>query len=80
MGLGLPRKNEPPRSRRSFLPEHAGDLWVGDAMHGPHTRGEDGRAGKAYLLSILDAATRYVVSVPRNATDSWGAPICDAER
>ncbi len=62
MGLGLPRKNEPPRSRRSFLPEHAGDLWVGDAMHGPHTRGEDGRAGKAYLLSILDAATRYVVS------------------
>jgi transposase len=21
--------------RRSFLPEHAGDLWVGDALHGP---------------------------------------------
>ena len=56
----------PPRAhafeRRSFLPEHAGDLWVGDAMHGPHTRGEDGREGKAYLISILDAATRYVVS------------------
>jgi putative transposase len=56
----------PPRThafeRRSFLPEHAGDLWVGDAMHGPLVRHEDGREGKAYLISILDAATRYVVS------------------
>ena len=24
--------------RRSFLPEHAGDLWIGDALHGPRVR------------------------------------------
>ena len=48
------------RERRSFLPEHAGDLWVGDALHGPLVIAPDGRLRKAYLLSQIDAATRFV--------------------
>ena len=47
--------------RRSFLPEHASDLWVGDVMHGPWVRRPDGTTGKVYLISILDAATRFVI-------------------
>jgi putative transposase len=46
--------------RRSFLPEHAGDLWVGDALHGPLVIAPDGSLCKAYLLSQIDGATRYV--------------------
>jgi len=50
----------PATERRSFLPEHAGDLWVGDALHGPPAIGPNGKVGKAYLLSQIDGATRYV--------------------
>jgi transposase InsO family protein len=46
--------------RRSFLPEHAGDLWVGDALHGPLVVAPDGTVRKAYLLSQIDGATRFV--------------------
>jgi putative transposase len=49
----------PATERRSFLPEHAGDLWVGDALHGPLVIA-DGTVRKAYLLSQIDGATRYV--------------------
>lgn len=48
------------KERRAFLPEHAGDLWVGDVMHTPRVR-RDGRMRKTYLISIIDAATRYLV-------------------
>jgi transposase InsO family protein len=48
------------KQRRAFLPERAGDLWVGDVMHGPRVR-EAGKLRKTYLVSILDAATRYLV-------------------
>ena len=51
----------PATERRSFLPEHAGDLWVGDALHGPPAIAPDGKLRKAYLLSQIDGATRYVV-------------------
>jgi transposase InsO family protein len=54
-----PRRG-PAAERRSFLPEHAGDLWVGDALHGPLVIAPDGTVGKAYLLSQIDGATRYV--------------------
>jgi putative transposase len=50
----------PAAERRSFLPEHAGDLWVGDALHGPLVIAPDGAVRKAYLLSQIDGATRYV--------------------
>jgi transposase InsO family protein len=50
----------PATERRSFLPEHAGDLWVGDALHGPLAIAPDGTVRKVYLLSQIDGATRYV--------------------
>jgi len=50
----------PATERRSFLHEHAGDLWIGDALHGPLVIAPDGRLRKAYLLSQIDGATRYL--------------------
>jgi len=50
----------PSAERRSFLHEHAGDLWVGDAMHGPLVIAPDGGVRKAYMLSVIDGATRFV--------------------
>lgn len=58
--LSLRPPREHGHERRSFLPEHACDLWVGDVMHGPPVRRADGEQGKSYLITILDAATRYV--------------------
>jgi transposase InsO family protein len=51
----------PGTERRSFLHEHAGDLWVGDALHGPLVIAPDGSVRKAYLLSQIDGATRYMI-------------------
>jgi transposase InsO family protein len=50
----------PSAERRSFLMEHAGDLWIGDALHGPKVIAPDGSIKKAYLLSQIDCATRHV--------------------
>ena len=50
----------PAAERRSFIMEHAGDLWIGDALHGPLVIAPDGQLRKAYLLSQIDCATRYV--------------------
>lgn len=50
----------PSLERRSFLPEHVGDLWVGDSMHGPPVIAPDGRIRKSYLLSQIDGASRYI--------------------
>ncbi len=47
------------RERRSFIREYAGDLWVGDALHGPPAILPDGRLGKSYLLTQIDCATRF---------------------
>jgi len=47
--------------RRSFLAEHAGDLWVGDGLHGPLVIAPDGRVRKSYMLSQIDNATRYIL-------------------
>lgn len=46
--------------RRSFITEHAGDLWIGDALHGPKVIAPDGQLRKAYLLSQIDCACRYL--------------------
>jgi transposase InsO family protein len=51
----------PVTERRSFIHEHGGDLWVGDALHGPLVIAPDGSLRKAYLLSQIDGATRYVL-------------------
>lgn len=54
----LPARAE--KERRSFLVEHVGDLWLGDAMHGPKVWVPEGLR-KSYLISILDGASRYIV-------------------
>lgn len=59
-GISSRPRRGPSAERRSFLPAHAGDLWVGDALHGPLALAPDGRARKTYKLSILDGATRFV--------------------
>ena len=47
--------------RRSFIAEHVGDRWVGDALHVRRpVRFPGGRVGKAYLLSQIDSASRYL--------------------
>lgn len=51
----------PAAERRSFLHEHAGDLWMGDALHGPVVLAPDGKPHKSYLLSQIDGATRFIV-------------------
>ena len=50
----------PSTERRSFLVEHAGDLLVGDSMHGPIVIAPSGKLQKSYMLSQIDAATRYI--------------------
>jgi len=59
-GVSTRPRREAITERRSFLPEHAGDLWVGDALHGPLVIAPDGMMRKAYLLSQIDGATRFV--------------------
>ena len=60
-GLSQRPSASPARERRPFLPEHPGDLWMGDSMHGPRVRDEDGVLRKTYLLTQLDVATRFVI-------------------
>jgi len=46
--------------RRSFVADHAGDLWQGDVLHGPQVPTEQGMQ-KTYLVSLMDDATRLIV-------------------
>ena len=46
--------------RRSFVAEHAGDLWQGDVLHGPTIATPAGMR-KTYLVSLLDDASRLIV-------------------
>lgn len=59
-GISAQPQRGPGLERRSFLPEHAGELSVGDALHGPAVIAPDGRIRKAYMLTQIDAATRFV--------------------
>jgi hypothetical protein len=59
-GLGGRPARAPSKERRSFMVEHAGDLWLGDSLHGPKVL-EGRRYRKTYLLSQMDVATRYMV-------------------
>ena len=52
----------PEAERRSFLMAHAADLCVGDALHMRQpVLAPDGRLRKAYLLTQIDGATRYIL-------------------
>lgn len=46
--------------RRSFVAEHAGDIWQGDVLHGPSIQTSNG-VRKTYLVSLLDDASRLIV-------------------
>lgn len=46
--------------RRAFRHPHAGDLFMGDVMHGSRVIAPDGRVRKSYLHLFLDSATRFV--------------------
>ena len=60
-GLMQKRPDEPNgNDRRRFCFEKAGELWMADVMHGPQVAVEGGRRHKAYLIGILDDATRVV--------------------
>lgn len=49
------------KERLAWMTEHAGDLWIGDALHLRNpVIGPDGSLRKGYLLSQIDSATRYV--------------------
>ncbi len=50
------------RERRAFRHPWAGDLWMGDVMHGPRVIAPDGQLRKSYLHLFLDSATRFVPS------------------
>ena len=45
--------------RRSFLADHAGDIWYGDVMHGPNILTTLGMR-KVYLVSLMDDTSRLI--------------------
>lgn len=53
---GEPNGND----RRRFAFDKAGQLWMSDAMHGPSVWVERKKKRKAYLLALLDDASRLV--------------------
>lgn len=59
-GISTRPARMPVRERRSFILEHAGDLWVGDVKHGPRVIYE-GRIRKSYAINLIDCAPRYIV-------------------
>ena len=59
-GLSRPPIAETGIERRSYEARHAGDLWVGDVMHGPSLT-IDGKIRKVYLVSLMDDASRLLV-------------------
>jgi len=48
-----------PEEHRAYVAEYAGDIWYGDVMHGPRVP-MDGRLHKAYLVSLMDDASRLI--------------------
>jgi putative transposase len=45
--------------RRSFEAQHAGDLFHGDVLHGPHIQTPNGMR-KTYLVTLLDDTSRLI--------------------
>lgn len=59
---GLDQRRAPGRKdHRAFAFDLAGDCWQGDVMYGPSLARKDGHRRKAYLIAILDDATRVIV-------------------
>lgn len=59
--LSCPRGSaSEPEERRAYVAAYAGDIWYGDVMHGPRVP-MDGKLHKAYLVSLMDDASRLIV-------------------
>lgn len=54
------RQESTSKDRRRFAFDKAGELWMSDVMHGPSVTTENGRQRKAYLIGLIDDATRVV--------------------
>ena len=62
-GLSQRPRATPEHERRAFTVELPGDLWMGDAMHGPPVIDSYGvLRKKAYMLSQIDVASRFVIN------------------
>lgn len=61
-GLSQRPRATPKRERRAFTVELPGDLWMGDAMHGPPVLHHGVLHKKAYMLSQIDVASRFVIN------------------
>jgi putative transposase len=48
------------KDRRHFTYERAGELWMSDVMHGPSVLVSGRRKQKAYLICMIDDATRVI--------------------
>jgi putative transposase len=48
-----------PEERRSFVTEHANEIWYGDVLHGPRAL-INGRPRKTYLVTLMDDASRLI--------------------
>ena len=61
-GLMARRPDDPPPAdRRRFAFDAPNELWMSDVMHGPSVRDtDDRRRHKAYLIALLDDATRLI--------------------
>jgi len=58
---GLMKKRVPAaKDHRRFTFEHAGELWMSDVMHGPAVVVSGNTKRKAYLIALIDDATRVV--------------------
>lgn len=68
----LPNQNT--IERRSFVAAHAGDIWQGDVLHGPHIQTEQGMR-KTFLVSLLDDASRLIV----HSAFCWSESALDIE-
>lgn len=64
-GLGVKQMKRYTEKRettsRRFCRAHRNELWQGDIKYGPDIRLSDGRLIKAYLSSLIDDHSRYIV-------------------
>lgn len=61
--MGPAQERADGHDRRRFSYPEAGDLWMADCMHGPKIGSDPGdrrRRRKAYLLAVIDDATRVI--------------------
>lgn len=58
--MDKPKESPTTKDRRRFAYDRAGELWMSDVMHGPAVVVDGRRKRKAYLVALLDDATRIV--------------------